>query len=193
MQHWNPEQTNRRQDKTAAREDLDRATARILRACLADAELEDPNGVSQAALAHASGLTESIVSRQLGGQKPVQMRLLVAMLDADSPLEPVGRRVLSKLAARIGKVLADEPRVTDVLNDFHAFASLGTHAGRVLEKIGAALGDGVIDRDEAQSGIRALDALIQIAVSYRERLQVIADGGAERVRANVVPYRGAGA
>lgn len=121
----------------------------------------------------------SYVSRWLSGEQQVPLAAICASVEEYPELVEHVARVL---AGRVGKVLADEPRITDTLNDFHAFATLGASAGRVLDVVARMLEDGVIDAAERQQAIVALEALGERVQSLLVRLRSTSDERVEGIR-----------
>lgn len=152
--------------RSPARETPAEIAARIVREGLDHAESK-PDGWAAAMLVALDLKAKSYAHRWLTGEQQIPLRAVVASAETHPEVvEHVARR----LASLVGKVLADAPRVSDVLNDFHAFASLGASSGRVLDEIGRAIADGVITPGERASMRTALRSLIEAAASYDERL-----------------------
>jgi hypothetical protein len=129
----------------------------------------------------------SYAGRMLTGEQHMPLGAIIAT----TPDHPrVTEHVARKLAALVGKVLADEPRVTDVLNDVAAFASLGASSGRVLDVVGRAIEDGIITPEERADMIAALEALgervhsllVRLRSTERERVEGVRTGSPRLVK-----------
>ena len=170
--------SGRSPDRPHSREELDRIATAALARALADATLADPR-ITQAAIAAHLGQAEQRLSKQLVGESPVQLRTVLGLT---GPFAAIGERVVAELARRLGKTLSDTPAPSSITDDVLALAGLGGAAGRALERLEAAVRDRVIDRHEATDVITALDALIQRAVSLRDRMQIAVRSGADGLR-----------